>query len=224
MNEKILNFIKAHYQNAIFFVLGVVFIKVFYVYFPDNPVIVKEYTDSLKLIHEYKLPKDLNNDSIRQELEKKVKNIQLLNDYESQIKQKITSINDEVDKIPNLILTSVSNNLRFKGYLEGSSSAYFKAECPEINSGYIDIPIYFFNPEITTKIAFIKVSIDRINNGSRTTELDYFYEIKNSDNFIRISNDLLKGVKYELQFGFMFKDELNKKYPTFYSKKCTLLR
>jgi hypothetical protein len=228
MKYQIINFFKEQYKKTIFFVLGVLFTliasKIFYKFFPEDPIIVKEVADSVRLIHEYKLPQDISNDSVRQELENKVKNLQLLNDYESQIKIKLSSINSKSYESPNLIITNVPNELRYKGYVEGSSSAFFKAECPVITGEYIDIPMQFFNSEIIDKIAFIKVNIDKITGGRRVNEIDYMYEVKKMNNFIRISNDLSSGQKYEIQFGFMFKDELVKKYPTFYLKKCYLAK
>ncbi|NOU47893.1 MAG: hypothetical protein HOO86_12660 [Bacteroidales bacterium] len=73
-------------RNALLFLLGVIvtiiFTKTFDKIFPNNPIIVKEYTDTVKIVHNYKIPNELNNDSVRHELERKIKNIELLNNYD----------------------------------------------------------------------------------------------------------------------------------------------
>jgi len=80
-------------RTAFFFTLGVIttiiITKTFDKIVPSDPVIIKEYTDTIKIVHDYKISNDLNNDSSRLELEKKLKNLELLNNYDKQIKERI---------------------------------------------------------------------------------------------------------------------------------------
>jgi len=69
-------------KNALLFPLGVIvtiiITKTFDKAIPNEPILVKEYTDTIKIVHEYKIPKELNDDSTRIELVKKINNLELL--------------------------------------------------------------------------------------------------------------------------------------------------
>ena len=219
---------KKNFRNASIFILGVIVTiiisKLSDKIFPANdPVVVKEYTDTIKVVHEYNLPKELSNDSLRRDLEAKVKNLELLNNYEKQINERLKKIDNSSTVVPNLVLTHKYNNYSFKGFTQGSSLSYFSSKCPNLDSEFIDIKIDFFNQEIIDEIAFLRVNIykyyDKNSKEARSFVLNEFYEIKPSDNLIRINNGLSNG-KYEIIYGFMFKAELEEEYPTFHMKKC----
>jgi len=57
----------------------------------------------------------------------------------------------------------------------------------------------------------------------RAFVLEELYEVKQENNLIRISNDFSNG-KYEIMYGFIFKKELETKYPSFNFKKCTVTK
>ena len=137
----------------------------------------------------------------------------------------LTKNSDEF--IPNLILTKETGRVKNKGYTYGSSSAYFTSDCPNLDNKYLDIKINFINPNIINDIAFLRVNIykfDNINSSeARTFILEEVFEVKPKDNIIRISNDFGKG-KYEILYGFVFKDELTKTYPLFNFKKCIVVK
>ncbi|MFA6335281.1 MAG: hypothetical protein WCX48_06965 [Bacteroidales bacterium] len=222
---------KNNIRNASLFVLGVV-VTIFITkfsdkIFPGDPVIVKEVTDTIKIVHNYDIPPELDNDSIRLELERKLKNLELLNNYDKQIKERIvlTKKNDGV--VPNLILTSDADRIKSKGYMYGSSSAYFTSDCPTLDKEFIDIKVNFINPSITREIAFLRINIYRFDNPdsneARTYVLEELFEVKSDGNLIRISNDIGKG-KYEILYGFVFKGELTKTYPTFNFKRCIVTK
>jgi len=223
--------LKTHIRNASIFLLGVIatitITKFSDKIIPNEPVIVKQYTDTLKIVHDFEIPIRLKSDSDRKELEIKIKNLELLNNYDRQIKKRI-AINQSNDVItPNLIITQKVKNNEEKGYSQGGSSSYFESDCPTLNTKYLDIFIIFLNPKIINEIAFLRINIykfDNINSTeSRTYILKDFYEVKKKNNLIRIINDFSKG-KYEILYGFMFKNDLNKKYPTFYMKKCIVIK
>jgi hypothetical protein len=218
-------------RNALLFILGVIvtiiFTKTSDKIIPNDPVIVKQYTDTIKIVHDYKMPNYLNNDTSRYELEKKIKNLELLNNYDKQIKERIALSKEQNSVFPNLILINKNRKLASKGYAYGSSSPYFSSNCPSIDNDFIDLTFNFFNAEILNEIAFLRLNIYRFDNinskDAGTFVLEDFYEVKPKDNLIRISNDLGKG-KYEIVYGFIFKDDLTKEYPTFYFKKCIITK
>jgi hypothetical protein len=222
---------KNNIKNASLFVLGVVvtiiITKSSDKIFPNDPVIVKEVTDTIKIIHKYNLPSELDNDSAKLSLEKKLKNLELLDNYDNQIKERIESTKKNDGVAPNLILTNSANMIRSKGYTYGSSSAYFTSDCPTFDKKFIDIKINFISQAITKEIAFLRINIYRFDDPNsieaKTNVLEYFFEIKSGENLIRISNDIGKG-KYEILYGFVFKDELTKTYPTFNFKRCIVTK
>lgn len=222
---------KSNIRNVSIFILGVivtiVITKTSDKIAPNDPILVKQYTDTIKIIHDYNLPARLDNDTVRLELEAKVKNLELLNNYDRQIKERLISINSTSFLIPNLILTQNLVGLSHKGFMQKSSSSYFTSDCPDLNLKYIDLKFAFLNPAITKEIAYLRVNIYRFDNinskDARTYVIEDFYEVKSNDNLIRINNDLAPG-KYEIMFGFMFKNDLNDKYPKFYYKKCVVTK
>lgn len=191
--------------------------------FPEDTFVIKEVTDTIKIVHEYKIPKDINEDSTRYLLETKIKNLELLNKYDKQIAEKFSSQINSIN--PNLILTNKLHKTNTKGYKYGSSASYFESDCPNLMSGFFDININFFNPDIIKEIAYLRVNISRYENSTSTdasiTILNEYYEAKPRNNLIRMSNDFPKG-KYEVIFGFIFKSELASDYPTFNFKKCII--
>ncbi|WP_374505786.1 hypothetical protein [Flavobacterium sp.] len=216
-------------KNSLLFLLGIIVTIIITKFFdkiiPNDPVIVKEYTDTIKIFHNYNIPNNLNDDSTRLELESKIKNLELLNSYDKQIRARIELKNNKDGIFPNLIITSGSEKIKNKGYTYGNSSAYFNSNCPEFNKEYLDIKIDFINPDITKEIAYLRINIYKFDNPNsseaRTHILEELFEVKPDNNIIRISNDFSKG-KYEILYGFMFKDELKKTYPTFNFKKCII--
>lgn len=222
---------KNNIRNASLFILGVIvtiiITKTFDTIIPSNPLIVKEYTDTIKIVHDYKISNVLNDDSNRQELEKKIKNIELLNNYDKQIKVRIAQTKKDDGIIPNLIITGSYKRLKSKGYKQDSSSAYFSSECSDLNNDFLDIKLDFFTPSIIKDIACLRVNIYRFDNKNAneamTFVLEEFYEVKSQNNIIRISNDFSKG-RYEILYGFIFKEELTKTYPSFILKKCIVTK
>ncbi|MDF2455097.1 MAG: hypothetical protein K0R51_1090 [Cytophagaceae bacterium] len=215
-------------KNAFVFILGVAvtigLTKMADKAIPNDPIIVKQYVDTIKIVHE--MPSFANNDSLSSELEIKTKNLELLNNYDRQIQRRLSIIESGNKSSPNLIVTHHITSLNKKGYTIGSSSPYFSSECPTLKSKYCDILISFMNPQVTKDIAYLRVNIYRYikNNPHAVNSIsEEFYEVKQTDNLIRINNDFENG-KYEITYGFILKKDLNEEYPTFYSKKCIVVK
>ncbi len=222
---------KTNITKASIFVLGVIvtiiITKSFDKVVPNNPVIVKQLTDTIKIVHDYNLPDNLNNDTVRQELENKIKNLELLNNYDKQIKERISHIQKSDGVTPNLIVTQNVSKIAQKGYMYGRSASYFTSDCPDLNKKFIDLKIDFLNPSIAKDIAYLRVNIYRFDDSrkeeARTYILEDFYQVKNENNIIRITNDFADG-KYEIIYGFMFKNDLKEQYPRFYFNKCIVTK
>lgn len=216
--------------GALIFILGVIvtisITKFSDKIYPNDPVIIKQVTDTIKIVHDYNIPDKIDNDTIKRELEKKLKNLELLNNYDKQIKVRISQIESQNDISPNLIVSPNVNRSSQQGFTYESSSPYFTSDCPKLNSVYIDLKLNFFQPEILKEIAFLRVNIYKFDKQTykeaRSFILEDYYEPK-KNNFIRINNDLEIG-KYEIIYGFMFKKALKTKYPGFYFKKCVVYK
>lgn len=225
--------IKTNIIRALIFVLGVIvalaITKIWNKAMPEPLLVVKELTDSIRVIHEYNIP--LEDDSLSMILEKKIKNLKLLDDYEDEINKRIKRIEKNNQNIltPNLVLVDIAKQYKYKGFTQGNASSYFTLDCPELtNNKFINFKLDFFNPEILKDIAFLRLNIYKFQNlsdkESRIYVMNEFFEIrKDNNNFIRIENNLGKG-KYEIQIGFTFKSDIDKEYPTFYMKKCVRIK
>ncbi|MBU0559395.1 MAG: hypothetical protein KKG93_07445 [Bacteroidetes bacterium] len=194
--------------------------------FPNDPVVVKEYAGSIKVIHSYELPNISNDDSLQNILQKKINQISQLKLYEKEVEEYLNSIKDkestELSNIPIRIITKENKQISKKGYTQGSSQAFFTSQCPPTKNknGYFDFQLTFLSPEIFEDIFCLRFIIYKmVNNEYSTNYFDELYEVRRNNNFIRISDDLPKG-KYEFRIGVIIKRDLNNEYPTFYSKRC----
>ena len=223
--------VKNNIKNALLFLLGVIvtiiITKISDKIIPNDSVIVKQYTDTLKIIHDYQIPSHFENDSIIRAFEEQVKNLELLNSYDKLIKERVAIKEEKGEIFPNLVLSKHSISIGRKGYIQGSSASYFSSDCPNLDSQHLDLHINFMNPLITKDIDFLRVNIYRFENRddkeARTFVLEDFYEVRAENNIIRINNDFGKG-RYEIIYGFMFKNDLNTEYPTFYFKRCVVTK
>lgn len=224
---------KKYLRTSLFFVLGVIctlaLTTIWNKVLPETPTIVKEITDSIKIIHEYKVPEI--DDSLEITLEKKIENLELLNNYENEIDKRIQRIEKKSINsiVPNLISLEFSESYDYKGYTQSDANSFFTVSCPNLNTDkFLDFKPDFFNPDILKEIAFFRLNIYKFekmkDKESRTYILNQFFEpYKKNNNFIRIGNSLDKG-KYELLIGFTLKKDLKKEYPPFYVKKCILIK
>ena len=150
--------------------------------------------------------------------------MELLNNYEAQIEERIKRIENKSVVVPNLILTESLKKASQKGYTQESAKAYFESNCPSLSGKFLDINIDFFQEGVIDELAFLKVNIYKFDNynsrEARTFVLENYYEIRRN-NIIRIANDFSAG-KYEIVYGFMYKSDLNKEFPKYYSKTCIL--
>ena len=172
--DKIIEFIKKYTWQSFTFLLATVVVilvtKSADKIIPNDPVIVKEYTDSIKVVHSYNLPNVSNDDSMQSVLQKKINQISQLKLYEKEVEEYLSKINDKGSKkwpnIPNKIITKENKLNNRKGYIQGSSQALFSAECPSINSSgeYFDIQLSFLSPEIFEDVFCLRLIIYKMVN------------------------------------------------------------
>jgi hypothetical protein len=224
---------KSNVIKSLCFIVGVIITliikQIWGTIFPEKPVILKEVADSIKIVHEYNIPKD--SDSLSRSLSNKLKTIKMLNNYEDEIDRRIKSIKrrDSEIAIPNLIKPNIAAEYNQKGFTQDNAAAFFEMDCPDLNgSKYIDFHINFFNPKILNEIAYLKLYICKYRNDNSTDAtlfiMDECYEVNiDNQNLIRLENNLNKG-RYEISVGFVLNKDLNNKYPNFRAKKCILIK
>lgn len=223
MIKKILLFVKNHLWQTTTFLLGTIVVillaKAVDDIFPSNPIIIKEVSDSLKIVHTYELPKLPANDSISLLIQQKLNQISQLNLYEKELDdyyEKIrTKESTSVSNIPNKIILDLSKRPTAKGHSQENATAFFESDCPNIkaNQQFLDFKFNFISPEIISDIYCLRLSIyKKINTSYNYYYFDDFYEVRPANNFIRIKNDLPAG-DYKLQYGIMLKRDINKEFP-----------
>jgi len=153
----------------------------------------------------------------------------------------------------NSIVTRNFQNIIGQEFNQSNLSPYcYYSDCPNLDSENLNIFINFRQTAIVSDIACLRVLIYRIENRNDIEErtsrvLDEFFKIRpvryssnreldeshgikrktinviGGDNYIAITNDFEKG-KYEILYGFIFKEDIIKKNPTFYSKSCIVIK
>lgn len=226
----IIAFVKKYTWQAFTFLLATVIVilltKSADKIIPSDPIIVKEYSDSIKVIHSYELPNVSNDDSLQSVLQKKINQISQLKLYEKEVEEYFSKINEKELKrgsnIPNKIITKENKLINKKGYTQGRSQAFFTSECPPIydTTEHLDFRLSFLSPEIFQDVFCLRFIIYKmVNNEYSSTYFDELYEVRRNNNFVRISSDLPKG-KYEFRIGIILKRDLNNEFPTFYFNRC----
>lgn len=156
---------------------------------PDNPIIVKEITDSVRIIHTYDF--NIEVDSIvNTQLKMKLENIALAQSYELKIDEMMKS--QYQGYFNKVMLNSQFPNA--KGYIIESGMPFFDAFIPSLQNEFLDFKINFFNTDIRKNIYCISVKIDEVKNNKMVMVLDENYNVMCPNNNIRIKNSLSKGI------------------------------
>lgn len=184
---------------------------------PDTPVVVKEHTDTVKVVHSMD-PIQVDSDSIiREQIKYQLMNIELLNKYEEQItgKREATKVN-----VCKIITGNPYPNSR--GYTMQTTSSYCFIEL-NANGPFIDIAYDFFHEDYIDLVNTLCVKISRKDNEGRDFIVsDMNYEPHMGDNgcMVRMVNDFPSG-QYTIEAGFILKENKLDKYPTFYRQTFT---
>lgn len=175
---------------------------------PEDPVVVKEYTDTVKIVHCYDFG-DLNDSLINTKLRRKLENIELAQMYEAEIIKKDKSIR----RANSIMLDASFPNM--KGYRICGAMSYFSYEMSSLNEKLIEFNLSFFNESILNDIYCLVLKIHKIENNKRIYYEEQYYNVNGTNNLIRIANSLPQG-KFEFSVGFVLKRDRLSEYPDTY--------
>ena len=194
------------------FIVGLILTKTCNAIWPDTPVVVKEHTDTVRVVHSMD-PIQVDSDSIiRKQIEHQLMNIELLNKYEEQITGKRDGAKANACKI--IVGNPYPNS---SGYSTQTASSYCFIELNE-NGPFIDITYDFFHEDYVDMVNTLCVKISRKDNvGRNFIVLDMNYEPHKGDSgcIVRMVNDFPPG-QYTIEAGFILKENRMDKYPAFY--------
>ncbi len=185
---------------------------------PDTPVVVKEHTDTVKVVHSMN-PLQVDSDSIiRKQIEHQLMNIELLNKYEEQIAGKRETAKANICKI--IVGNPYSNS---RGYSIQTASSYCFIEM-NTNGPFIDIAYDFLREDYIDLVntLCVKISLKDNNDGRDFIVSDMNYEPHKGNNglLVRIVNEFPPG-QYTVEAGFILKENRMDKYPAFYRQTFT---
>ena len=175
---------------------------------PEEPVIIKEITDTIRIVHTYDF--DEYNDSIvNMQLRYKLENIELAQKYEEKISSRIKD-----STCCNSIM--IGDGFKSaKGYSLRDAAPFFTMNMSSLDKEFIDFELVFFDKKILSSVYCLNLKIHRIENGRRVYVLDENYYVKESGNRIRIANTLSRGL-YEITVGFVLNKDKDLDYPIIY--------
>ena len=182
---------------------------------PENPFIIKEITDTIKIMHAYDFD-DYNDSIVNMRLRNKLENIELAQIYEEKISRRIK----DTVRCNSIMIDGDFN--RAKGYYLEDATPFFIMNMSSLDNEFIDFELHFFDNKILSSIYCLNLKINRIDNKRRVFVLDENYYVKENENRIRIANTLSHGL-YEFSVGFVLKKDKDSIYPAIYqiTKKQT---
>ena len=221
--NKFISFLKKNWQKgALWFVgliVGLLLTKACNAVWPDSPMVLKELTDTVKVIHSMS-PLQVDADSIiRKQIEQQLMNIEMLNKYEEHITGKREAAKGSVCKI--VVENPYPNSC---GYSLQSASSYCFIE--QITNGpFLDITYEFFREDYIDLINTLCVKISRKNSEDGriyvVSDLNYEPHKGKNESMVRMVNDFPPG-EYTIEAGFILKKNRLDKYPAFYRQTFTL--
>ncbi len=206
--NKFVSFVEKNWQKGAFwlvgFIVGLVLTKACNTIWPDTPVVVKEHTDTVKVVHSMDLLQVDSDSIIRKQIEHQLMNIELLNKYEKQITGKREAAKTNTCKI---IVGNPYPNSR--GYSTQTASSFCFIEL-NTNGPFIDITYDFFREDYVDLVNTLCVKISRKDNedGRNFIISDINYEPNKGNNgcIVRMVNDFPPG-QYAVEAGFDFEGE-----------------
>ena len=175
---------------------------------PESPMIVKEVSDTVKIVHSYDFG-NLNDSLIKKQLQSRLENIELAQQYEVEVIKQ----NKESG-----VVNPIKHDVSFpnsKGYSIKNAMAYFSLNMSSLKNPYIEFDISFIEESIVNEIYCLTLKIFKIENNISSYFLEEFYAVQGVNNKIRIVNTLSKG-SYEFCVGFIFNKDRYAKYPNTY--------
>lgn len=220
--EKFIIYLSKNWQNVLIWLLSVIVVllltKTCDRIWPDTPVVVKEYADTVKVVHTISpLPND-SDSAMRRRLEQQLMNIELLNKYDALIASKNSSIKVNACK------AIVGNPYpKSSGYSKKSASSFCYIEMRR-SGPFIDLVYSFFREDYVETINTLSVIISQRNveEGKTFIVFSQDYEPQKGKNelIVRLVDDLPSG-NLTLEAGFIFKEDRQNQYPSFYCQTFT---
>ena len=186
---------------------------------PDTPMVVKEVTDTVTVIHSM-TPIPTETDSlIKEQVHSLLKNIELMSQYEEESKRVATSHGEIPCKM--ILGNPYPNSF---GYTLNSSSSFCHIEINK-NNPYLDITYRFIRDDYASIVNTLDVKIIRKKDAEKDLIIldQHFEPHKGSEQLIRIVDDLSPG-DYLIEAGVFLKEDQNAKYPVFYSQKLNYIK
>lgn len=218
--KRFYKYIKKNWKNVVIWLLSTVTLllltKACDRIWPDPPVVIKEYADTVKVIHAIS-PFPADSDSISsKQIEQRLRSIELLNMYEKQVRRSAENNSVEACKI---ILGNPYPNS--SGYVMNDASSFCLIELKH-NGPVIDIIYSFIRLDYVELINTLGVKIFHKDEKDGKVWIDYDQNFEpqtdKRDMLVRIIDDLPPG-EYEVEAGFILKEDKDKKYPSFNRKK-----
>lgn len=218
--KRIYTYVKKNWKNVVIWLLSTVVVllltKACDRIWPDPPVVVKEHTDTVTVIHAMS-PIPADSDSIlKKRIEQQLMNIELLNKYEKLIKRRIEDNAVEACKI--IIGNPYPNS---SGYSMKDASSFCLIELKH-NGPVIDVIYSFIRQDYVELINTLGVKISHKNGKDGKDWVDYDQnfapQTDKKDMLVRIIDDLPPG-EYTIEAGFILKEDKDKKYPSFNSQR-----
>ncbi|MBE6175237.1 MAG: hypothetical protein E7147_06820 [Rikenellaceae bacterium] len=175
---------------------------------PEEPMVVKEITDTVRIMHSYDFG-DINDSLANIQLKRKLENIELAQRYEAEIIKK-----DKLRGHANSIKLDASFP-NMKGYYLRGATSFFSYEMSSLDEQMIEFKLSFFDDLILNDIYCLILKIYKIENNQRIYYEEQCYNVNGVNNLIRIANSLPKG-KFEFCVGFILKRDRLSEYPNTY--------
>jgi hypothetical protein len=215
--KRLRSYIKKNWQQTIIWLVGVIVVilltKTCDSIWPDTPVVIKEYVDSVKVLHSINLMSADSDSVMKKQLEQQLMNIELLNKYEKQIASKRKAVS--IDACRMVLGNPYPNS---KGYTIKSASSFCLIELKH-NKPFVDIVYTFIREDYVDLVNTLCVKITRKDNGDGgniiVSDMNYEPHKGNNGIVVRMVNDFPPG-QYTIEAGFILKVNRLDKYPAFY--------
>lgn len=223
--KKIATYIKKNWKNGVIWFLSTVVVllltKACDRIWPDTPVVVKEHTDTVKVIHAMSPFQEDSDSILKKQIEQQLMNIELLNKYEKQIKRRI---DDNAVESCKIILGNPYPNC--SGYITKDASSFCLIELKH-NGAFLDLIFSFIRQDYVELVNTLGVKISHKNEKDGKDWVDYDQNFEpqtdKKDMLVRIVNDFPSG-EYILEAGFILKEDKLKKYPSFNRQSFTFIK
>ena len=160
------------------------------------------------------------------------KNLKVLSSHYDKILDSLPStkkprlINQNKFVTASILIPKFKMPKKVTGYTEGKLSTFAKSTCPNQHfkkEDIVTIKLEFLDKKWIDKITPLFVDVVRKKSKNSVYQL-WAAQYKLTNQFMEIPfiADFPKG-EYDLTYGFYILNEVDKKYPTFYSKTCKLV-